>query len=232
MKDNTKISSKKDRKLPDGPCPVCQANVESSKIIVLSKGKEGGFTSSFLMGQQFGAAAKAVAAKSGSNDAARQVLEKAVNGAKSSKLDAVIRELYAVWEMDPGTNVIIFSQFLGFLDLLETSLRSNGIPFGRLDGKMSLKQRVASLDLFKSDSKGITKTISGQSVKKDQKGSVMLVSMKAGGVGLNLQSISSTVFIIDPWWNQSIEDQCINRVLRIGVYCTLLGLRANSVRLL
>jgi DNA repair protein RAD5 len=57
--------------------------------------------------------------------------------------------------------------------------------------------------------------MSSNNTKKSNIGSVLLVSMKAGGVGLNLVA-ASTVFIADPWWNAAVEDQCINRVHRIG----------------
>lgn len=211
LKDNRSSSTK--NRIPDGNCPVCQAKVESSKIIVLAKSKDGGYKSSFLVEQKVQPSSSVpVATNFQSNDAARRVLENSLNGAKSSKLDAVIRELFQIWDLDPGSKVLIFSQFLGFLDLMETSLRQRDIPFGRLDGKMTLKQRIAALELFKSGSQD---RLHNQSSEEHRKGSVMLASMKAAGVGLNLVA-ASTVFIVDPWWNQSIEDQCINRVLRIG----------------
>ena len=57
-----------------------------------------------------------------------------------------------------------------------------------------------------------------------QRGSVFLVSMKAGGVGLNLVA-ASTVFILDPWWNAAIEDQCISRIHRIGQLAEVVRVR-------
>lgn len=175
----------------DGLCPVCQGEVKAKSVIVFSKQREGGFTTSFITDKKppkcDSRQSKESTEKSKSNDAARQVLLNAVNGAQSSKLTAVVQELHKMWELDPGSKVLVFSQFLGFLDMMETSLSEIGIPFGRLDGKMTLKQRVAALDVFKADpqSKG---------------GSVMLVSMGLG-CGLNLVAASS-VFIVDPWWNQ------------------------------
>jgi len=65
--------------------------------------------------------------------AARKTLENALRGSGSSKLTAVINELHSVWELDPRSKVLIFSQYLGFLDLLEAALRKQGIPSGRLD---------------------------------------------------------------------------------------------------
>ncbi|MCK7490831.1 MAG: SWF/SNF helicase family protein [Comamonadaceae bacterium] len=78
--------------------------------------------------------------------AARKTLENALRGSGSSKLTAVINELHSVWELDPRSKVLIFSQYLGFLDLLEAALRKQGIPSGRLDGKLSLKERVTVLE--------------------------------------------------------------------------------------
>ena len=62
------------------------------------------------------------------------------------------------------------------------------------------------------------------SSRDSKTGSVMLLSMKAGGVGLNLVA-ASTVFIADPWWNQAVEDQCIDRVHRIGQTADIVRVR-------
>jgi Helicase conserved C-terminal domain/Zinc finger, C3HC4 type (RING finger) len=175
----------------DGLCPVCQGDVKAKSIIVFSKQKEGSFTTSFITDKKppkcQARQSKEDTERSKSNDAARQVLLNAVNGAQSSKLTAVMQELHNTWKLDPGSKVLVFSQFLGFLDMMGTSLSEIGIPFGRLDGKMTLKQRVAALDVFKADT-------------QSKGGSVMLVSMGLG-CGLNLVAASS-VFIVDPRWNQ------------------------------
>lgn len=126
---------------------------------------------------------------------ARRVLESAVNGEDSSKLSAVVQELHNVWQLDPGSKILVFSQFLGFLDLLETALKENEIPFGRLDGKLSLHQRITALEKFKASSTPQASG-SGASNVKQRIGSVMLASMKSVGVGLNLVAASS-VFICD-----------------------------------
>jgi DNA repair protein RAD5 len=228
----------------DGLCPVCQGEVNAKSIILFSKQREGGFTTSFMLDKKppkcDARQPNSESTKSMCNDTARQVLLKAVNGAQSSKLTAVVQELHSIWELDPGSKVLVFSQFLGFLDMMEISLSEIGIPFGRLDGKMTLKQRVAALDVFKTNT-------------ESKVGSVMLVSMGLG-CGLNLVA-ASTVFIVDPWWNQvsagracyrmylgrrspsltlyplrssvsqAIEDQCINRIHRIGQKAEMLRVR-------
>lgn len=221
---------------PDGNCPVCQSKVESSKVILLGKDKEGEYTSRFLADKkQSPLKRRKLKDKNDDDDdeqpaiinessrAARQILQNAVNGAESAKQARIMAELLNIWELDPGSNVVIFSQYLGFLSILETSLRQGGIPFGRLDGKMSLKQRVAALEAFKTKGNSSVPPSNdgnegGQptaTTNKERRGSVMLVSMKAGGVGLNMCS-AATVFLCDPWWSNALEEQCINRVHRIG----------------
>ena len=236
LKERAPATSKKSAwapyQFPDGDCPVCQSKVTSSSVILLSKGKEGGYTSSFLSDKKLsppsnrGRLKDDGAVSDEKSDAARQILLSAVNGAESAKQACILAELQRVWEMDPRSNVVIFSQFLGFLSILETSLRENGIPFGRLDGKMTLKQRVAALDAFKAKATPPSLASSGPGplTAKQRIGSVMLVSMKAGGCGLNLVS-ASTVFLCDPWWSNALEEQCINRVHRIGQTAEVIRVR-------
>ena len=91
----------------------------------------------------------------------------------------------------------MFSQWTGLLDLIEPHLQSRAIEFLRLDG--------ATRDR-------------GDVVKKFQEDAgppVMLVSLKAGGTGLNLTA-ADHVFLVDPWWNPAVEDQAADRTHRIG----------------
>jgi DNA repair protein RAD5 len=209
--------------VPHGECPYCKEDVDSSKILRLSQ-VDGEITTSFLADSQI---PKSKAIQNTNEAEARQVLENAIQGSSSSKLTAIIQELDKVWEEDAGSKVLIFSQYLGFLDLIEKSLQSSGIPYSRLDGKLSLKQRVAVLDEF---GKAQPEDANSQAEKKI--GSVLLVSMKAGGVGLNLVAARS-VFIADPWWNAAVEDQCVSRIHRIGQTASKVRVRkfyvANSV---
>ncbi len=96
-----------------------------------------------------------------------------------------------------GHKALIFSQWTSFLDLIEPHLESAGISFNRLDG--STKDRGAVVDAFQA---------------KDGP-SVMLLSLKAGGTGLNLTA-ADHVFLMDPWWNPAVEDQAADRAHRIG----------------
>ncbi|EEC76859.1 hypothetical protein OsI_15041 [Oryza sativa Indica Group] len=94
---------------------------------------------------------------------------------------------------------IVFSQFTSFFDLLEVPFNQKGIKFLRFDGKLSQKHREKVLKEF--------------SESKDKL--VLLMSLKAGGVGLNLTA-ASNVFLMDPWWNPAVEEQAIMRIHRIG----------------
>ncbi|MCC5022348.1 MAG: DEAD/DEAH box helicase [Candidatus Synoicihabitans palmerolidicus] len=115
----------------------------------------------------------------------------------SSKL-AAFREL--VGEIvDEGHRVLVFSQFTSLLALLKTELASAEVPYAYLDGAMSPKARQAAVDAFQSDS----------SIP------VFLLSLKAGGTGLNLTG-ADTVIHFDPWWNPAVEAQATDRAHRIG----------------
>uniref|UniRef100_A0A0E0KVL3 Uncharacterized protein n=1 Tax=Oryza punctata TaxID=4537 RepID=A0A0E0KVL3_ORYPU len=97
------------------------------------------------------------------------------------------------------SKAIVFSQWTGLLDLLELSLDSSRIKFRRLDGAMSLNLREAAVKEFNTDPE----------VR------VMLMSLKAGNLGLNMVA-ACHVIMIDPWWNPYAEDQAVDRAHRIG----------------
>ena len=96
-----------------------------------------------------------------------------------------------------GHKALVFSQFTSLLDLLEPELRTRGIAFERIDG--SVKRRAERVRRF----------------QEDPDCRVFLISLKAGGVGLNLTA-ASYVFLLDPWWNPAVELQAIDRAHRIG----------------
>ena len=115
--------------------------------------------------------------------------------AVSAKL-AALRELLGE-SIDGGHRVLVFSQFTTMLDLIESALEADGVSFCRLDG--STKDRGAVVEKFQTDA----------SI------SVFLISLKAGGVGLNLTA-ADTVIHFDPWWNPAVEAQATDRAHRIG----------------
>ena len=114
----------------------------------------------------------------------------------SIKLDELMREIE---ENISNHKMLIFSQFLGMLALIKEKLDADGIQYVYLDGSTPAKDRKMLVDKFQND-----KTIQ-----------VFLISLKAGGVGLNLTA-ADYVYVIDPWWNPAVEDQAIDRTHRIG----------------
>jgi SNF2 family DNA or RNA helicase len=115
----------------------------------------------------------------------------------SAKLEAW-RELLAE-AMDGGHRVLVFSQFASLLALLRADLEEQGTPFCLLDGSMPPAARQAEVDRFQGN----------PAVP------VFLLSLKAGGAGLNLTG-ANTVVHYDPWWNPAVEAQATDRAHRIG----------------
>ncbi|XP_072547300.1 helicase-like transcription factor [Salminus brasiliensis] len=119
----------------------------------------------------------------------------------SSKVEALMRNLLKLRSEDPTIKSLVVSQFTKFLNVLEEPLRESGFSFTRLDGSMSQKARVRAVSELQDPSPGSP--------------TVMLLSLKAGGVGLNLTG-ASRVFLMEPAWNPATEDQCVDRCHRLG----------------
>ncbi|XP_019388108.1 PREDICTED: helicase-like transcription factor [Crocodylus porosus] len=119
----------------------------------------------------------------------------------SSKINALMHALIQLRKENPAVKCLIVSQFTTFLSLIETPLRESGFVFTRLDGSMPQKKRVEAIQCFQSSQAGSP--------------TIMLLSLKAGGVGLNLTA-ASRVFLMDPAWNPAAEDQCFDRCHRLG----------------
>jgi len=131
-------------------------------------------------------------------------LQAAQSAVESSKVGALLQDLHALLQQEAREGgaplkSIVFSQWTSMLDLLEPALRRRGMGFLRLDGAMSQSEREEAIRAFNTDASY----------------RVFLISVKAGGLGLNLTA-ASRVFLLDPWWNPAIEDQAIDRVHRIG----------------
>jgi len=114
----------------------------------------------------------------------------------SIKLDELSRE---ITENIGDHKALIFSQFLGMLALIKERLEKLGVPYEYFDGSTSAPDREKAIQSFQNDSS-----------KR-----VFLISLKAGGVGLNLTA-ADYVYIVDPWWNPAVEQQAIDRTHRIG----------------
>jgi len=121
------------------------------------------------------------------------------NFQSSTKLEALIQELHKMNQRDPSAKAIVFSQFVNMLDLCYYRIKLEGINVVQLRGSMSVSKRDEALDQFRADP--FTK--------------VLLISLKAGGVALNL-TVANYIFLMDPWWNPAAEMQAIDRTHRIG----------------
>jgi SNF2 family DNA or RNA helicase len=117
----------------------------------------------------------------------------------SSKIERTMEILDGIMKAPEGEKIIIFSQWTSLLDLLEVPVSEKGWGYRRYDGSMNAKLRADAVDEFKNKS----------NVR------MMLVSLKAGNAGLNL-NCASQVIIMDPFWNPYIEEQAIDRAHRLG----------------
>lgn len=133
---------------------------------------------------------------------------KAVDSAKLQAFNEILEE-----SVDGGHRILVFSQFVSVLQLLRSELDNEGIPYCYLDGKT--RNRMAVVDAFNKDA-----TIP-----------VFLISLKAGGTGLNLTG-ADRVIHFDPWWNPAVEAQATDRAHRIGQTRTVTSIKliaADSV---
>lgn len=129
----------------------------------------------------------------------RITLQRLGVNSSSAKVESLIRHLRALRREHPHMKSVVFSQFTSFLSLIEPALQRNRIRYLRLDGAMAQKARAAVLAQFR-DADRFT---------------VLLISLRAGGVGLNLTS-AKRVYMMDPWWSFAVEAQAIDRVHRMG----------------
>jgi SNF2 family DNA or RNA helicase len=115
--------------------------------------------------------------------------------AGSAKLDALFEQITEV--LDEGHKAIVFSQFTKLLAFVRERLDAQGTNYAYLDGQT--RDRAEAVEQFQTDPAC----------------NLFLISLKAGGVGLNLTA-ASYVFLLDPWWNPAVEAQAIDRAHRIG----------------
>jgi superfamily II DNA or RNA helicase len=122
------------------------------------------------------------------------LVDPSLSGVRSSKLDVLFEQLEDL--VAEGHRALIFSQFTGFLGKVRERLVAEGIEFCYLDG--STRNRTDVVNEFKNGT-----------------APVFLISLKAGGFGLNLTE-ADYVFLLDPWWNPASEAQAVDRTHRIG----------------
>lgn len=116
--------------------------------------------------------------------------------ATSSKHEAVLETVDDL--LDNGHKALVFSQFVSHLAILREALDARGIDYRYLDGSTPAKERKRQVDAFQSG-----------------EGELFLISLRAGGQGLNLTA-ADYVLHLDPWWNPAVEDQASDRAHRIG----------------
>jgi SNF2 family DNA or RNA helicase len=113
----------------------------------------------------------------------------------SAKLEMLMPQLAEI--LDEGHKALIFSQFTSMLAILRSRLDGLGIRYEYLDGKTN--DRATPVERFQNDPES----------------KLFLISLKAGGLGLNLTA-AEYVYLLDPWWNPAVEAQAVDRTHRIG----------------
>lgn len=117
----------------------------------------------------------------------------------STKIEALVQEIKKMESTDATSKALVFSQFTRFLELIEWRLKREGISAATVLGSMPIVSRNNIIVSFQTE----------PTLK------VLLISLKAGGEGLNLQA-ADHIFLMDPWWNPAAEAQAIQRAHRIG----------------
>jgi len=117
----------------------------------------------------------------------------------STKIEALVQELNKMMSASSESKALVFSQFVSFLELIEWRLKREGIAAAKLVGTLPMTSKNNMIISFQTDA----------TLK------VLLISLKAGGEGLNLQA-ADHIFLMDPWWNPASELQAIQRAHRIG----------------
>lgn len=123
------------------------------------------------------------------------LIDESYSKQKSAKLDVLMERLEEV--LSEGHKALVFSQFTSLLAIVRRHLDEKGIPYEYLDGKT--RKRAERIKRF----------------QQDPDLPLFLISLKAGGHGLNLTA-ANYVFILDPWWNPAVEAQAVDRTHRIG----------------
>jgi SNF2 family DNA or RNA helicase len=123
------------------------------------------------------------------------LIDKSKQDEPSAKIDTLVAQLDQV--LDEGHKALVFSQFTSLLAILRQRLDRAGMRYAYLDGRT--RDRETKVRQFQNDAE----------LK------LFLISLKAGGLGLNLQA-AEYVYLLDPWWNPAVEAQAIDRAHRIG----------------
>lgn len=122
----------------------------------------------------------------------------------SAKMEALLQDIETA--IDEGRKILVFSQFTTMLNLISKAAQERGWKHFTLDGSTTNREKVVT------------------QFQEDSSIPLFLISLKAGGVGLNLTA-ADYVFLYDPWWNEAVENQAINRAHRIGRKDTVIAKR-------
>lgn len=121
----------------------------------------------------------------------------------SSKIEVLLEQIQ---DKAGQHKILVFSQFVGMLNLIKKRLETAGIKYEYLTGQIKNREEVV------------------QSFQNNNDISVFLISLKAGGTGLNLTE-ADYVYLVDPWWNPAVENQAIDRAYRIGQHKNVMAVR-------
>lgn len=124
-------------------------------------------------------------------------------GNTSSKMDVLLEQIES---KAPYHKILVFSQFVGMLTLVKAELEERNVSFAYLTGQTKNREAVVA------------------SFQNDPTVRVFLISLKAGGIGLNLTQ-ADYIYLIDPWWNPAVENQAIDRAYRIGQHQNVMAVR-------
>ena len=119
-----------------------------------------------------------------------------LNNIQSTKVVFLLETLEQI--IEENHQALVFSQFTKYLDIIEEAIIERHWKYSRIDGSQNIKKRQRQVDNFQA----------GECP-------VFLISLKAGGFGLNLTA-ASYIFVMDPWWNPAVESQAVDRAHRIG----------------
>jgi SNF2 family DNA or RNA helicase len=136
-------------------------------------------------------------------DAPSLLADEQLHGDGSAKLSVLMEQIE---NKSPAHKIVIFSQFVAMLQLIRKELDGQGIPYSYLTG--ATQNREEEVQRFQTDA--------------DTR--IFLVSLKAGGTGLNLTA-ADYVYLVDPWWNPAVEAQAIDRTHRIGQHKKVVAVR-------
>ena len=198
----------------DKKCPTCGERFSRAKLVTQEnlragaalRQRYGGEGKAGKAGKAAGASSSAAASSSSASSSSAAAADATPLSERDRTLRSRSSKMYALLDLlrrwqrhDPTYKVVLFSQWTSMLDLIEDQLRVNNVRFSRLDGTMRAQTRRANMMNF-ADDPGIK---------------VFLVSLKAGGVGINL-TCANKVILFDPWWNPAVEEQAIDRIHRLG----------------